>query len=249
MKTAKIKWQHGNEIQLQRWMSQGVSFLETERGSYRIKREKKGTYRPWAASNVRVLGCITDGFAVSLWTQWGAFPTLFTTFQNCQMDFLTSHVIKAKGSGYRLFMLMDFLTGWENLLCSLYHITASKIPHYQRAEQHMPGSLQAALFYYWRENLWLVCFLLVWEHVLCLTTPLYLSPDSLFLIRSMGHSASVIDWAVKFWGHCTVRSSWSVSSAEVTQMGTEGLWNLTPTHLPTLPLSVIQPPLGLLAVY
>lgn len=42
-----------------------------------------------------------------------------TTFQHRQIDFLTSHVIKVKDGGYRLFMLMDCLPGLENQLCSL----------------------------------------------------------------------------------------------------------------------------------
>lgn len=38
-----------------------------------------------------------------------SIPAVFTTFQDCQVDFLALHVIKLRSSRYRLFMFVDFL--------------------------------------------------------------------------------------------------------------------------------------------
>lgn len=92
-----------NQMQRECWLSQSMYFLEA--GEQRIKR------RGWGWGHLRILcvvwiwslGCITDGFPISLWTWWGAsqhssqlcsivkwifFPFMWSNSKAVDMDYL-----------------------------------------------------------------------------------------------------------------------------------------------------------------
>lgn len=98
-----------NRMQLECWLSQCMYFLEA--GEQSIKR--KGGVEGGAADPLRGLNSKSGMY--NWWISHislnlvRSIPAVFTTFQDCQVDFLALHVIKLRSSRYRLFMFVDFL--------------------------------------------------------------------------------------------------------------------------------------------
>ncbi len=94
-KTAELTYQHEIERELLGQLSPGVSW----RQEAAAKGSKENEVLTCAWSKSRLLCCITKWFPFSL-NMVRNNPTFLRTLQHCQMDFLTSHVIKAKDSRY-----------------------------------------------------------------------------------------------------------------------------------------------------
>lgn len=61
-----------NRMQLECWLSQCMYFLEAGEQSIKRKGGVEGGLLILCVAWIQSLGCITDGFPVSLWTWWGA---------------------------------------------------------------------------------------------------------------------------------------------------------------------------------
>lgn len=97
-----------NEMQLECWLSRYMYFLEAGEQSIKRRGGRRGAADPLRGLNSKS-GMYNWWISHISLNLVRSIPAVFTTFQDCQVDFLALHVIKLRSSRYRLFMFMDFL--------------------------------------------------------------------------------------------------------------------------------------------
>lgn len=97
-----------NRMQLECWLSQCMYFLEAGEQHQKKRRGGGGAADPLRGLNSKS-GMYNWWISRISLNLVRSIPAVFTTFQDCQVDFLALHVIKLRSSRYRLFMFVDFL--------------------------------------------------------------------------------------------------------------------------------------------